>query len=252
VSIVIGCTPGASRRPARRGTAALRVRPGELVACAERAVLLMMRLYWPKERQFLTEDPTSLAVGDPGKLRQLTHKQQQDLLSDPQTLNAYGYARDNPITNKDATGLMSQSEIDLLFKTVNGISGAFAPSFGTLVVRSGVALGATAKFLRIKHGLPDHLEDVALKDMRGDHGIGAALDLRPVVDVLSGAPIAAVCGVMIHGHRPRRAHDLLPTSKGQTPASAHAALHEAAQQVMGDRLAISGVVAAQPLLHLVE
>jgi RHS repeat-associated protein len=76
--------------------------------------------------QFLTEDPTSLAVGDPSKLQQLTQKQQQELLRDPQTLNAYGYARDNPITNKDATGLISQSEIDLLFKTVNGISGAEA------------------------------------------------------------------------------------------------------------------------------
>jgi RHS repeat-associated protein len=87
---------------------------------------LNARYYDGNRGQFLTEDPTSLAVGDPSKLQQLAQKQQQELLRDPQTLNAYGYACDNPITNKDATGLISQSEIDLLFKTVNGISGAEA------------------------------------------------------------------------------------------------------------------------------
>jgi RHS repeat-associated protein len=87
---------------------------------------LNARYYDANRGQFSTEDPTFLAVGDPSRLQQLTQKQQQELLRDPQTLNAYGYARDNPITNKDATGLISQSEIDLLFKAVNGISGAEA------------------------------------------------------------------------------------------------------------------------------
>jgi RHS repeat-associated protein len=87
---------------------------------------LNARYYDGNRGQFLTEDPISLAVGDSSKLQQLAQKQQNELLNDPQALNAYGYARDNPITNKDATGLLSQSEIDLLFKTVNGISGAEA------------------------------------------------------------------------------------------------------------------------------
>ena len=85
---------------------------------------------------------------------------------------------------------------------------------GTPVVYSNTALDATAKFSGIEHGLPDHLEDVALKDMRGDRGVPAAFDLRPVVVVLSRAAIAAVRGVMIHGHFARGVHELSPTSKG--------------------------------------
>src|SRR6516165_4501595 len=40
---------------------------------------------------------------------------------------------------------------------------------------------------RIEHGLPDHLEDVALKNIGGDFGVPAAFDLCPVVVVLSCA-----------------------------------------------------------------
>jgi hypothetical protein len=53
----------------------------------------------------------------------LTQQQQQKIFSDPQTLNSYGYARDNPIVNKDATGLMSESDIDSINKGINAISG---------------------------------------------------------------------------------------------------------------------------------
>jgi hypothetical protein len=70
--------------------------------------------------------------------------------------------------------------------------------------------------------------------------------------VLSRAAIAAIHGVMIHGYSARRAHDFLPSSEGRTSASAHAALNEAAQKVVRDRLAIAGVMLPQPLLHLVE
>jgi RHS repeat-associated protein len=84
---------------------------------------LNARYYNPNQGQFLTEDPTFLAVGNPNQLQQLTQQQQQQLLSDPQTLNSYGYARDNPIVNKDATGLISRSEFELLYKALNGASG---------------------------------------------------------------------------------------------------------------------------------
>src|SRR5262249_54819785 len=84
---------------------------------------------------------------------------------------------------------------------------------GTPVIESCATLHAAAKFSRIEHGLPDHLEDVALKDMRGDRGVAAAFDLRSVVIVLSRAAIAAVRGVMIHGHFARGVDELSPTSK---------------------------------------
>jgi hypothetical protein len=46
-------------------------------------------------------------TGVPAQLKRLTKEEQRVILSDPQLLNSYGYARDNPITNKDATGLIS-------------------------------------------------------------------------------------------------------------------------------------------------
>jgi hypothetical protein len=44
-------------------------------------------------------------------------------------------------------------------------------------------------FCGIEHDLPDHLEDLALKDMRGDDGVPAAFDLCPVVVVFSRSAI---------------------------------------------------------------
>jgi hypothetical protein len=121
-----------------------------------------------------------------------------------------------------------------------------------LVVYSGVGLHAAAELSGIEHGLLDHHEDVALKDMRGDLRVAAAFDLYPVVVVLSRPAIAAVRGVMVHGHSARGAHDLLPPSKRRTTASAHAALNQSAEKVVRNGLAISGVMLPQPLLHLVE
>ena len=57
--------------------------------------------------------------------------------------------------------------------------------------------------------------------------------------VLSGAAIAAVHGVMIDGHLPGGAHDLLPTSRRTSTRFRNAALNEAAQKVVRDGLAIS-------------
>jgi RHS repeat-associated protein len=72
---------------------------------------LNARFYNPNQGQFLTQDPTFLALGNPSQLKQLTQQEQNKLLTDPQLLNSYGYARDNPITNKDATGLISVKTI---------------------------------------------------------------------------------------------------------------------------------------------
>jgi RHS repeat-associated protein len=65
---------------------------------------LNARYYDNSRGQFLSEDPTSLAVGDPNRLQQFTQDQPK-LLSDPQLLNSYDYGRDNPLTNKDPQGL---------------------------------------------------------------------------------------------------------------------------------------------------
>jgi RHS repeat-associated protein len=68
----------------------------------------------PGRGQFLSEDPTFLAIGAP-KLTEIENRINggtklddrqavQQFLSDPQLMNSYGYGRDNPIINKDPTG----------------------------------------------------------------------------------------------------------------------------------------------------
>jgi RHS repeat-associated protein len=49
---------------------------------------LNARFYNPTQGQFLTQDPTFLAVGNPTRLQQLTNQSQQKVLMDPQQLNA--------------------------------------------------------------------------------------------------------------------------------------------------------------------
>jgi hypothetical protein len=53
---------------------------------------------------FLSEDASFLAIGNPRQLMQLTKRNQQQFLADPQQLNSYSYGRGNPITVSDPTG----------------------------------------------------------------------------------------------------------------------------------------------------
>src|SRR6266705_2978354 len=84
--------------------------------------LLNARYYESARGQFLSQDPTFQAVGTP-KLTEILNRVNTDkgpyyngwqsgqkmndlqalqrFLSDPQLMNSYGYARDNPIVNKD-------------------------------------------------------------------------------------------------------------------------------------------------------
>jgi RHS repeat-associated protein len=65
---------------------------------------LNARYYNPTQGQFLSEDPTFISVGNPTQVEGLTGENVQRYLSDPQQLNSYGYARDNPVINKDPSG----------------------------------------------------------------------------------------------------------------------------------------------------
>jgi RHS repeat-associated protein len=68
------------------------------------------RYYNPTQGQFLTEDPVFLALGSPSA-EQLSQHNSQTILSDPQKLNSYSYAADNPIKLKDPTGLTSLYDV---------------------------------------------------------------------------------------------------------------------------------------------
>jgi RHS repeat-associated protein len=65
---------------------------------------LNSRYFNPSQGQFVTEEPIFLALGDRNQVKQLSQKDQQTYLSDPQLLNSYSYGRDNPVTLKDPNG----------------------------------------------------------------------------------------------------------------------------------------------------
>src|SRR5205085_130571 len=65
---------------------------------------LQARYYNPNQSQFISEDPSFLAVGDANQVQQVSGRDQQSFLADPQLANSYNYGRDNPITNKDPQG----------------------------------------------------------------------------------------------------------------------------------------------------
>jgi len=66
--------------------------------------LLQARYYDGSKGEFLSEDPSYLAVGNPNQVKQITGQDQSAFLADPQQSNSYGYARDNPITRSDPAG----------------------------------------------------------------------------------------------------------------------------------------------------
>jgi RHS repeat-associated protein len=76
---------------------------------------LNARFYNSAQGQFITQDPTFLALGNPGLLQQLSQQNQQGLLSDPQQMNAYSYGRDNPIRMKDPNGQQSVEDFRLFY-----------------------------------------------------------------------------------------------------------------------------------------
>jgi hypothetical protein len=80
--------------------------------------------------------------------------------------------------------------------------------------------------------------------MRADPRIGASLDLRPVVHVFPRLAVAAIHGAMIDQHLAGGLYSLVVALRRRTPRPAHAALHEAAQEVVGNGLAISLVTPA--------
>jgi len=74
---------------------------------------LNARYYDGARGQFTSQDPTHLAIGDPGQIQEITGGSLQKLLADPQLLNSYSYARNNPIVNKDPEGKYLESGFDV-------------------------------------------------------------------------------------------------------------------------------------------
>ena len=65
---------------------------------------LNARYYEGSRGQFMSQDPVSLALGDPARVREITQRELREVLADPQALNSYAYARNNPILLTDPSG----------------------------------------------------------------------------------------------------------------------------------------------------
>jgi RHS repeat-associated protein len=61
----------------------------------------------PNTGRFISEDPVFLTFGDNNLMKQLNQEKLEQILVDPQQLNSYSYAKDNPIINTDPTGQAS-------------------------------------------------------------------------------------------------------------------------------------------------
>ena len=66
---------------------------------------LHARYYDPKTARFLSQDPVFLTLGHASAIQKLTGSSQESVIQQPQILNSTSYANNNPISQKDPTGL---------------------------------------------------------------------------------------------------------------------------------------------------
>jgi RHS repeat-associated protein len=86
--------------------------------------LLNARYYESARGQFITQDPVFWEIG--------LSQDGKNALSNPQALNSYGYANDNPITNKDPNGRQALLEA----------AAEYGPSVGPTVSSWGSYIGS--------------------------------------------------------------------------------------------------------------
>ena len=115
---------------------------------------LNARYYDPSRGQFISQDSTFLWTGDPNQVKQVTGREQRELLADPQLANAYSYGRGNPITQKDPNGnIAGAAAIPFLAPEV-GLATLLAPEIviPAAILGTGAFL-ATEALLRTPNGI---------------------------------------------------------------------------------------------------
>ena len=98
---------------------------------------LNARFYNGAQGKFLSEDPIFLAMGSTSTAQQSV----QSVLSDPQSLNSYSYASDNPVNEADPTGQCPWC-LTAAVGAATAVTGQFAFDMFTNVQTSGLNIGA--------------------------------------------------------------------------------------------------------------
>lgn len=100
------------------------------------------RYYDPAIGRFLSEDPVHIAFGDRVRTEEITRGSMEKLLTDPQLLNSYSYAKNNPIVYKDPEGEYVETAFDVAMFGLSLNDFREKPSFwnGVAVLADGASL----------------------------------------------------------------------------------------------------------------
>jgi RHS repeat-associated protein len=101
------------------------------------------RYYDTAVGRFLSEDPMFLALGDQKQVAQIYPRGQEALLSDPQALNSYAYARNNPLKFRDLDGRAFGVD-DAIGFAVGGFVGAGTQIIGSIATSGNIHWSETA------------------------------------------------------------------------------------------------------------
>ncbi len=113
--------------------------------------------------RFISQDPAFLAVGDDKKLKEITNLERETYLANPQYLNSYSYATNNPLKYTDPQGEFIDTLADLAFigydlykvgqawyqgESVKGELGNLGLDVGGALIPGVTGLGMTNRVVR--------------------------------------------------------------------------------------------------------
>ncbi|MEK7554834.1 MAG: LamG-like jellyroll fold domain-containing protein, partial [Patescibacteria group bacterium] len=149
--------------------------------------------------RFLSQDPAFVAIGDRQLVGEKTGRQLEQILVDPQAMNSYAYAKNNPIKFVDPTGEYIESALDVAFigydihdirtnganftnvaSLVGDIAGLLLPG----ITGVGAGIKAVDKTIDAVRGI-DKALDVGEATVKGADNVGEAV--RAVDDTIQGA-----------------------------------------------------------------
>jgi RHS repeat-associated protein len=133
------------------------------------------RYYDPTIGRFTAQDPVFQALGDPAKLKGAAKMDQEAYLVDPQLHNSYGYARNNPLTYRDADGNIPILAVAAAYAV------AYAPvwvpaaitwtSAATLAITAPLVGGQIVSYARGDYATGDQMGDMAMSVNAGAAGV---------------------------------------------------------------------------------